>query len=305
MSNVGYLCQEARRVAAGARGRAVLALASRAPCARSCRPAPSGPAASARTRPRRRPRSRRPRPRRPGLRPASGSRGARGRGHAWPAPSPRPAPWPPTSRSCSAPRSSDGSPRCRWTWAAWSSAARWSRHIDPKDYQYRLDQAVAGLKQARVRLGLPPEGDDDRVDAEQTAVVRQARALLDQALLTRDRMARLWEQQLVARRRARHRGLGAPGRRGPLPGRARGGPESPGRAAAASLGGRAGAPAARRHRDRLPDRRRGGRAPGLGRRVPRRRGAGGDPGPACTPCGSGSRCPSATPSACGGGSPSA
>ena len=72
-------------------------------------------------------------------------------------------------------------------------------HIDPKDYQYRLDQAVAGLKQARVRLGLPPEGDDDRVNAEQTAVVRQARALLDQAMQNKDRMARLWDQQLVAR----------------------------------------------------------------------------------------------------------
>jgi RND family efflux transporter MFP subunit len=71
--------------------------------------------------------------------------------------------------------------------------------IDPKDYQYRLDQAVAGLKQARVRLGLPPDGADDRVDPAQTAVVRQAKAQLDQAQLNRDRMARLWEQQLVAR----------------------------------------------------------------------------------------------------------
>jgi len=71
--------------------------------------------------------------------------------------------------------------------------------IDPKDYQYRLDQAVAALKQARVRLGLPADGDDDRVDTEQTAVVRQAKALLDQAQLSRDRMQRLWSQQLVAR----------------------------------------------------------------------------------------------------------
>lgn len=72
-------------------------------------------------------------------------------------------------------------------------------HVDPKDYQYRLDQAVAGLKQARVRLGLPAEGDDDRVNPEQTAVVRQARALLDQALQSKDRMVRLWDQQFVAR----------------------------------------------------------------------------------------------------------
>jgi RND family efflux transporter MFP subunit len=71
--------------------------------------------------------------------------------------------------------------------------------IDTKDYQYRLDQSIAALQQARVRLGLPADGDDDRVDATQTAVVRQARAQLDQAQLNRDRLARLWDQQLVAR----------------------------------------------------------------------------------------------------------
>jgi RND family efflux transporter MFP subunit len=71
--------------------------------------------------------------------------------------------------------------------------------IDTTDYQYRLDQAVAALKQARVRLGLPADGDDDRVDLAQTAVVRQAKALLDQAQLQRDRLAQLWERQLVAR----------------------------------------------------------------------------------------------------------
>jgi RND family efflux transporter MFP subunit len=71
--------------------------------------------------------------------------------------------------------------------------------IDPKDYQYRLDQAMAALKQARVRLGLPADGDDDRVDLTQTAAVRQAKAQLDQAQLNRDRMAQLWDRQLVAR----------------------------------------------------------------------------------------------------------
>jgi RND family efflux transporter MFP subunit len=71
--------------------------------------------------------------------------------------------------------------------------------IDATDYQHRFDQAVAALKQARVRLGLPAAGDDDHVDLTQTAVVRQAKALLDQAQLNRDRLARLWEQQLVAR----------------------------------------------------------------------------------------------------------
>ena len=71
--------------------------------------------------------------------------------------------------------------------------------IDPSDYQHRLDQAVAALQQARARLGLSPTGTDDRVDPEQTAVVRQARAVLDEAKLNLERTNRLWEQQFIAR----------------------------------------------------------------------------------------------------------
>jgi RND family efflux transporter MFP subunit len=71
--------------------------------------------------------------------------------------------------------------------------------IDPSDYQLRLDQAVAALQQARARLGLVPDGTDDRVDPTETAIVRQARAQLDEARLTRDRNVRLWNQDLVAR----------------------------------------------------------------------------------------------------------
>ncbi len=70
--------------------------------------------------------------------------------------------------------------------------------LDPTDAQLRVDQAVAALQQARARLGLSPEGTDDRVDPEQTALVRQARAVLDEARLTRDRTERLWKQELIA-----------------------------------------------------------------------------------------------------------
>lgn len=70
--------------------------------------------------------------------------------------------------------------------------------LDVTDAQLRVDQAVAALQQARARLGLSPEGTDDRVDAEQTALVRQARAVLDEARLTRDRTERLWKQELIA-----------------------------------------------------------------------------------------------------------
>src|SRR5204863_7487178 len=71
--------------------------------------------------------------------------------------------------------------------------------IDPGDYRMRVDQAVAALQQARARLGLRADGIDDHVDPEQTAVVRQARAVLDEARLTRERSDKLLEQSLIAR----------------------------------------------------------------------------------------------------------
>jgi membrane fusion protein, multidrug efflux system len=71
--------------------------------------------------------------------------------------------------------------------------------LDPTDYRLRVDQAVATLHQARVRLGLSPDGTDDRVDPEKTALVRQARAVLEEARLTRERFAKLLEQQFVAK----------------------------------------------------------------------------------------------------------
>ena len=71
--------------------------------------------------------------------------------------------------------------------------------IDPGDYRLRVDQSVAALQQARARLGLSPDGADDRIDPEQTSLVRQARAVLDEAKLTRERSDRLWDQSLIAR----------------------------------------------------------------------------------------------------------
>lgn len=59
--------------------------------------------------------------------------------------------------------------------------------LTPTDFQLRVNQADAALQQARARLGLPAAGADDTVVLEETAVVRQARAVLDQAKLTRDR----------------------------------------------------------------------------------------------------------------------
>jgi RND family efflux transporter MFP subunit len=71
--------------------------------------------------------------------------------------------------------------------------------LEPEDYRLRVQQAEASLAQARARLGLAPDGTDDRIDPEQTATVRQARAVLDEARNTRDRAARLVEQGVIAK----------------------------------------------------------------------------------------------------------
>jgi RND family efflux transporter MFP subunit len=71
--------------------------------------------------------------------------------------------------------------------------------IEPGDYKLRVQQSEAALSQARARLGLSPDGTDDKVSADQTGTVRQAKAELDQARLNRERAVRLVEQGIVAR----------------------------------------------------------------------------------------------------------
>jgi len=71
--------------------------------------------------------------------------------------------------------------------------------LEPEDYKLRVQQAEASLSQARARLGLAPDGADDNVDPEQTATVRQARAVLDEARFNRDRAGKLVEQGIIAK----------------------------------------------------------------------------------------------------------
>src|SRR5262249_40942003 len=70
--------------------------------------------------------------------------------------------------------------------------------IEQTDYKLRLQQAEAALIQARVRLGLLPESEDDQIDPEQTATARQARATLDEAQLKQERYASLLKKGLVS-----------------------------------------------------------------------------------------------------------
>lgn len=71
--------------------------------------------------------------------------------------------------------------------------------LDSTDFRLRVQLVENAIQQARARLGLSLDGGSDRVDPEKTPLVRQARAVLDEALLTRDRRIKLAEQQLIAR----------------------------------------------------------------------------------------------------------
>src|SRR5438094_9684355 len=71
--------------------------------------------------------------------------------------------------------------------------------LEQQDYKLRVQQAEAALAQARARLGLSPDGADDRVTAEETGTVRQAKALLEDAKLRRDRAAKLVQQGITPR----------------------------------------------------------------------------------------------------------
>jgi RND family efflux transporter MFP subunit len=71
--------------------------------------------------------------------------------------------------------------------------------VEVSDYKLRVQQAEAALAQARARVGLSADGKDDAVNPEQTGTVRQARAVLDEAKMSRERAAKLVQQGVVAR----------------------------------------------------------------------------------------------------------
>jgi RND family efflux transporter MFP subunit len=63
--------------------------------------------------------------------------------------------------------------------------------IERTDYELRLQQVAAALARTRAAVGLPLDGDDDRFDPEATSVVREARALLEEASQNRERVRNL------------------------------------------------------------------------------------------------------------------
>lgn len=71
--------------------------------------------------------------------------------------------------------------------------------LTPTDFDLRLRQADAALQQARARLGLDPGGESDTVDIEQTALVRQARAAMNESRRQRERVATFVQRGISAK----------------------------------------------------------------------------------------------------------
>jgi multidrug efflux pump subunit AcrA (membrane-fusion protein) len=71
--------------------------------------------------------------------------------------------------------------------------------LDLKDFELRVEQAATALAQARARLGVPLDGSGDEIDARQTALVRQANAVLEQARRQRERFASLHGDGILSR----------------------------------------------------------------------------------------------------------
>jgi RND family efflux transporter MFP subunit len=71
--------------------------------------------------------------------------------------------------------------------------------LEQQDYQLRLQQSEAALAQARARVGLAPDSTDERINPDETATVRQARAVLDEAKLKLDRSNSLFKQGVISR----------------------------------------------------------------------------------------------------------
>lgn len=74
--------------------------------------------------------------------------------------------------------------------------------IEPREYELRLAQVRAQLAQARARLGLPPQTDDEdeepEVDLENTPFVLESKARLDEAEKNLNRFRALRSESLVA-----------------------------------------------------------------------------------------------------------
>jgi len=71
--------------------------------------------------------------------------------------------------------------------------------LDLTDFALRVEQAETALLQARARLGLPADVAGDDLRTEEASLVRQAKAVLEQARLNRGRMLELQRDGIIAK----------------------------------------------------------------------------------------------------------
>jgi RND family efflux transporter MFP subunit len=63
--------------------------------------------------------------------------------------------------------------------------------VERRDYELRLKQSKAAVAEARAAVGLSLEGSEENTSVETIATVKQARAVLDEAVKNRERVQRL------------------------------------------------------------------------------------------------------------------
>ncbi len=71
--------------------------------------------------------------------------------------------------------------------------------LETEDFISRINQTEAGLQQARARLGLSPTGENDNIVLENTAVVRQAHAVLEETKQNLERARQLVKEGVQPR----------------------------------------------------------------------------------------------------------
>lgn len=70
--------------------------------------------------------------------------------------------------------------------------------VEAPDYDLRVRQAEAALGEARARVGLPLEGENDQVEVESLSSVKEARAVLEEARANRQRIDALTVQGILS-----------------------------------------------------------------------------------------------------------
>ena len=71
--------------------------------------------------------------------------------------------------------------------------------VERRDYELRLKQSKAAVAEARAAVGLSLEGSEENTSVETIATVKQARAVLEEAVKNRERVQRLSKEGISSK----------------------------------------------------------------------------------------------------------